>query len=185
MEIEEKKEDQDLDLKSNQNESENKTLQDNENLQDTNEKKEKEDTIEEERKRRKIILFTMFKVGSTTITDSFRNYGYEVIKMHDKNEFPSELKDISLLITLVRKPLDIYISALFYNLTDPQYEYCFGTEEQVNQIIDIDILIQWFLKFEWTKYHWLNFLYYQSSILNVIGVNLLSKPYDFQKGKYL
>lgn len=119
-----------------------------------------------------IIVWGMFKVGSTTIYNTLKtNFPHNnIIKSHTNINFLTDTDDISTIIVPIRKnKIKQYISAYFMDIDVPDYEYSpfnriLNTfinlpkhqKQKIINITDIKLLIDDFNTIEWDNYEWLS-----------------------------
>ncbi len=133
----------------------------------------------------KVLLLTMFKVGSTTIANILHRHKIPFVKLHQYDNWAQKqdpIESFTHIITLVRDPVDLYISAMFQDISMPAYEYYYGEKWHVLRD-PVTKLINHFDKIDWSKYRWLNFDYYAGIFLNKFRVDVYKDMvYDKEKG---
>lgn len=117
----------------------------------------------------KILILSPFKTGTTTLTATFCNHNIDCMKLHDFDH--TFHTDYSHVFLISRNNLELYASAFFQDIANPEFEYYFGTREQVLNA-DIDTLISHFKKFDWDKYNHLNIDYFIKIIELYFNINL-------------
>ena len=152
----------------------------------------------------KILLFTPFKVGSTTllriITDNFKydhEWEHELISSnnfskYDKNNYILRGHNINLdkipkmnikfdiWFTLVRNPYQLYFSTYFQNIDTPGYKYYLG-EQSFIQKMHTNRLVDHFTSFKWDDFPQCSINHNFNLIEKYTGINLWNQSFNSEK----
>lgn len=115
-----------------------------------------------------IIIYTPFKTSSSSLQTTLNKNKIKNIKYHNKCyqcpilDYNLDLKyfindeNNKIIISLVRKPTDLYLSAYFQDIDCDSYEYCYSTNRDEILKTSVDELLSFFYTFNWKKYVYLN-----------------------------
>lgn len=117
----------------------------------------------------RVLILSPFKTGTSTLLVSFINNNIETVKLHDFNETLSV--DYTHVFVVSRNPHDLYISAFFQDIDNPEFEYHYGTKEQILNATT-DELISHFNNINWERYNHLNINYFLQLIKTYFNVDL-------------
>jgi hypothetical protein len=84
---------------------------------------------------------------------------------------------LTRVLTLFRAPEEIYLSALFQDLTNPAYPYAFGSESEVLAARPED-LRDHFFRFDWSSFPFLSLRVNSRSIAECTGYEWLERVRD-------
>jgi len=115
-----------------------------------------------------ILILSPFKTGTTSLYATFYENNINVLKLHDIDH--TFHTDYSHVFLLTRERKKLYLSAYFQDIDNPEFEYHYGTQEEVLNA-DISDIIKHYKKFNFEKYTHLDIKYY---------LNLLEKYFDVQ-----
>jgi len=154
----------------------------------------------------KIILQTLLKVGSTTLSYVLQEkYGYverwenenDLLEYYNNNSkfllrghFCPNYEFINnnffdIRFTIIKKPTEIYLSGFFQDINNvdnnPDYDYCYGDQDTVLNA-DNHILLNHFLKYNWNSYRQFNYDYNFDEIFKHTDINIWEQDFDKEKG---
>ena len=143
-----------------------------------------------------MLVYTPFRVGSSYICHSlkdqdlkkvtfFRDFeekkdcGHFLLKDHTASHIAEKLKQESfdLIITSLRKPTDIFISAYIKDFQSKGYPYYFDKE-----IFYLEELVEHFLSFKWEEFEWLSLEENLKQIKEISGVDFANEEFDKELG---
>lgn len=120
---------------------------------------------------KRVIVFTPFKTGSTSICVSLQKAGHGFAKIHTETELAAlDLSEYDALITCSRKQSEIYASAFFHDICSRDVPYYYGTRQQVLEATP-EQLLRHFSRFDWTSFQWLNFEHHAEAIRKRTGID--------------
>lgn len=122
----------------------------------------------------RILILSPFKTATTSLLSTF-NDTY-VIKTHDFDDtFHTNYSHVFLVC---RNETDLFVSAFFQDIDNPEFDYYYGDREKVLES-DVDDLIDHFNKIDWKKYNHLNVDYYVELIRKYFDVELIRPDVDY------
>lgn len=145
----------------------------------------------------KTLVYTPFRVGSSYICESLKDENVKkvtffnelkvkenqsdsfLIKDHTSQERTDFLKKkgFDLIVTCLRKPTDIFISAYIKDFREDGYPYSLGRSE-----FSVKELVDHFLSFEWEDFEWLSIKRNLDQIREISGVDFNKEEFDKKKG---
>lgn len=154
----------------------------------------------------KIIVYTPFKVGSTSLVKTlkfnnkfkeaymnsdleilqkqYESYAKIVFKGHTiplSDNFLKNNNKFDTIITMVRKPTEIYMSSYFQDIVSPGYEYYIGDKKKV-LTTPTSKLINHFLSFNWNKFNQCSFNYNFNQIKKNTNIDLWREDFNKKLG---
>lgn len=126
-----------------------------------------------------VLILSPFKTGTTSLFATFKSNNVDVIKLHDIDE--TFHTDYSHIFLITRNQKDLYLSAFFQDIDNPEFEYYFGTQQEVLEA-DISDLISHFNRFDFSKYSHLDINHYLDLLKKYFKVNIpnLSEDEEFK-----
>lgn len=144
----------------------------------------------------KYLVYTPFRCGSSFVTRFVeKNYDIQatfpdntpigdfptnmVVKSH--NHSIDKLKHIPFddVITCIRKPTDIFISAYIKDFKTPNYPYTYDNDPIIDNVDDI---VEHFLSFDWTSFDWCSYDFNFKQIQILTGLDIWQLPFDKNTG---
>jgi hypothetical protein len=152
----------------------------------------------------KVLIFTPFKVGSTTLFHHLRDLpGFTgcwchsvrgrdfrenfVVKSHYRSIVALCQKHQlhwDVIFMLIRKPTEIYPSAYFQDITSPKYPYFFGNRREVLSAGPLR-LMEHFLSHAWEKSKNCNYELFRDRILEYAGIDIFDGATDPATGFHI
>lgn len=144
----------------------------------------------------KFIVCTPFRCGSSFVTHFIeKNYGIRVTFPHNTpvDNLPcsmvvkthadslEDLKSIPFdhVITCIRKPTDVFISAYIKDFKTTDYPYTYEKDPIVSNIPD---MINHFLSFEWDSFNWCSYDFNFKQIEQLTNLNIWQLPVNTETG---
>lgn len=146
--------------------------------------------------RMKILVYTPFRVGSSYICNSLKDENLKkvtffkdfkekrhceniLLKDHTDQDKLESLKQESfdLIITSLRKPTDIFISAYIKDFQSKGYPYYFDKQD-----FSVEELVEHFLSFKWEEFEWLSLEENLNQIKEISGVDFANEEFDKELG---
>lgn len=139
------------------------------------------------------VVYTPYKVGSTTLFDRLCEPRFSAgghiqtindvpppvvhftVKCHSGDTSLAEVRErvqrpFERILTLVRPVSEIYVSAFFQNICDPEYDYHYGTRDDV-LCASTKSLVDHFMSIQWSSHRHLQPSYNAKSINDYCGVD--------------
>lgn len=141
------------------------------------------------------LVYTPFRCGSSFITRFIeKNHNIQAVtgnkpinsddehticKYHNHNI--NTLKDIRVdhVITCIRKPTDIFMSAYIKDFKSPNYPYTYEKEPCVE---NIDDMVDHFLSFDWASFNWCSYDFNFKQIHQLTNLNIWDLPVNTKTG---
>lgn len=144
----------------------------------------------------KYLVYTPFRCGSSFVTRFIeKNYGIQatffdntpvenlpismVVKGHDQNINTLDYITFDHVITCIRKPTDVFVSAYIKDFKTSDYPYTYKNEPIVDNITD---MIDHFLSFEWDSFNWCSYDFNFKQIEQLTGLNIWQLPINVETG---
>lgn len=144
----------------------------------------------------KYLVYTPFRCGSSFVTWFIeKNHSIQaffpdkppidnlptdiVVKAHnhDINFLKTLLFDH--IITCIRKPTDIFISAYIKDFKTPDYPYTYENEPCVK---NVDDMVDHFLSFDWSSFDWCSYDYNFKQIQQLTDLDIWKLPVNVETG---
>lgn len=143
------------------------------------------------------LVYTPFRCGSSFITRLIQK-NLDEITVSFMDKFDSKMSsndflikghntDISILdnikidyvFTSIRTPTEIFISAFFKDIKNPDYPYYYNKEVCVDNLSDV---MDFFLKQPWHEYNWLCYDFNFEQINKLTGIDLWKESFPKNLG---
>ena len=128
-----------------------------------------------------VLVFAPYKTGTMSVYNAIKATGLDCHRLHgydydDQLECPPET--VTHIITIDRSnKLEWWLSAFFQDITEPEYPYYYSESETDILNTSPQELLDHFLKWPWAEYRWTNWEYYQNTIYQVFGIELIQGQY--------
>jgi hypothetical protein len=143
----------------------------------------------------KYLVYTPFRCGSSFVTRFIeKNYDIQatfpyntpidnlptniVVKGHnyDTNSLPPIFDHI---ITCIRKPTDVFVSAYIKDFKTPDYPYTC----EIDPVVDnVDEMVEHFMSFDWDSFDWCSYDFNFKQIQILTGFDIWQLPFDTKTG---
>lgn len=145
----------------------------------------------------KYLVYTPFRCGSSFVIRFIeKNHGDIQAAFLDKIPFDnlpidmvvkSHNDDIDILkqvsfdhvITCIRKPTDIFISAYIKDFKTPDYPYTYKNEPGVD---NVDDMVEHFLSFDWSSFNWCSYDFNFKQIQQLTDLDIWNLPVNVKTG---
>lgn len=144
----------------------------------------------------KYLVYTPYRCGSSFVTRFIeKNHGdihatmenistdklneHMVFKVHEHDVDVFKTIPIDHILTCIRKPTDIFMSAYIKDFKTPGYPYEYNKEPIIE---NIDDMVDHFLSFDWGSFNWCSYDYNFEQIQKLTNLNIWYLPTNNRTG---